>query len=154
MKAGIIHNNIGILGQPGAKMPFKPHFKPQGGCCPIIIAGSNDLCSNLTANNIQALKAASGALNHNTLSARRAAISPRHVLVNAALIHVGNTGVLGNLRYLGVELFPFFLVSFAIGRCRFFKVIFPRSNASAAPDVEPPKCLAISFSSAWGCSSI
>lgn len=154
MKTSIIHNNYAMRTKLWTKMPFKPNLKPIAIGCPIICALRNHLISTLSGNNIEALEPFTKTHNNHTFPSWSSSTTSCHIAVNTAFIYVYDWSFRNYFRECFIVFSSFLFITFPIPWCRFFKVMCARFNALSAPEIEPPKCSAISFKIAWGCSSI
>ena len=150
VETGIVHNNNTTRFCAGTKIPFKPSLKPQTGSRPIKNSWSNNLISALCGNNICTLKMPARAHFNNPITSWGTPILTTIMLVATTFINIINVCTFRDFCNYFIEFSSFLFVAFTVRKLRFFNVIPSLASASAAPEIEPPKCLAISLSIANG----
>lgn len=152
VKFRVVHDNHTPRFQPWAKVPFKPCFKPLRVCTPVVYVWGYYFAAALRCHYVDSLVPLAGPRDCNRLTARGTHIGTTQIPVNPAFVQINDRNMPRQRCYLPVKFRPLVFVPLGIRYRPFFKVIFSRARALAAPITEPPKCSAISRKYACGCS--
>ena len=150
----VVHEDDAVASQLRTQIPFEPYLKPSVFCAPVENNRHDYFIVTFSGNDVQPFLSLARSFHIYAFSSRSAGSLSDNMTFYSALINIYERSIARQFCYLRVKRRPFFLIALGIGYCSFFKVIFSRSNASNAPDGEPPNSLAISANVASGFSAM
>jgi len=120
MEAGIVHNDHTSRGKRRTKVPVEPRFEAAAIGGFFEIKRRDNLCSDQSGEDVQALLSVSRTLGNHPFSTRRTTNQSGNIGINAAFIDIAKACVTRDSHYFSVVLRAFFLIAFFVGgRCFF-----------------------------------